>query len=151
MKIKPWIYRTTWINRTTLTNSLSTVIAALLIHFNVNAAVSGPDETEQDHFMISWTNTGHSSCLPAYKIYEYKNNQYARTLTRNSPYPKNYLFTNKAVGEYRYVVRYARCNSSGKAYLSAGVHTVTVTDKTQYHTSFIHTDLLGSPVIESQE
>lgn len=127
MKIKPWIYRTTWINRTTLTNSLSTVIAALLIHFNVNAAVSGPDETEQDHLVISWTNTEHSSCLPDYLPVD-SNNQYFSTLTRP-----------------------ARSNSSGKAYLSAGVHTVTVTDKTQYHTSFIHTDLLGSPVIESQE
>mgnify|MGYP001049230371 CR=1 FL=1 len=118
-----------------------------------NATVSGPGNNLTGSFSINWTGKsyGCSTGYSAYRIREYVNGSFTKIYYVSNSSTKYYSFANKPSASYTYQVYYAVCSGSGASYISTGSKDVYVLSSQNISRDvvFIHTDLLGSPVAET--
>lgn len=130
------------------------------------------------NFTLYWAYTSYNTCLrqttpgssetsyltiSAYRIKEWYNGVYVRTSTiysGDSMYqtpnpPKHHRFTNRQAGTYTFELKVTSCSNSGQTSYIANTQTYTIDVSNQSRPNkpviFIHTDVLGSPVAETDE
>ncbi len=128
------------------------------------------------HFIVKWTNTSYNSCylpltpgsgeprltyIDAYTIEERLNGalveQHIIRAGGTSTYnpPQSLSFSSKEAGQYTFKLTVTNCSSSGQTSYDAGTANLTLTIVNQSRSGkpviFIHTDMLGSPVAETDE
>ena len=118
---------------------------------SANAAVSGPSISETSNFQITWTNNAQNCGSYKYYIQEFKNASYITTYYVYDYYQNYYNMSGKNAGLYTYKVYYSKCTASGSIYPLSGSKDVQVLSTADANRDiiFIHTDLLGTPVAES--
>ena len=156
------------------------ILYCLMIFFctDVSAHVYVSGINSGGNFTINWTNTSYNTCsippspgssqprlqtINSYIVKEWFNGGFLGQyiVKDSSPTPGSYnppkykSFSNKETGEYLYEVTVTNCSSSGQTSYVAGTTTINYIVSNQSRSGkpvvFIHTDMLGNPVAETDE
>ena len=129
------------------------MLVLLMLPLNAFASLEGPSINDTSNFRLTWTNTADNCGYFKYYIYRYKDGNYAGNNVVRDINQRHYDITVSSTGVYTFELKVARCTSSGAFYALGGTTDVSVLSSSDKNRTikFIHTDILGTPVAETDK